>query len=120
MSNGGLCAMKVLRPRAWRWTTFVKLGGAALVTTAGLAVVAVNPSGAVTLLPPTVTSVSPASGPSAGGSTVTVTGSSFRHGVHGSVVSSVQFGTARTTEFDVTGPGKLTVTSPPAAADAKS
>jgi hypothetical protein len=112
--------MKVLRPRAWRWTTFVKLGCAALVSAAGIAVVAVNPSGAVTLLPPSIISVSPASGPSAGGSTVTVTGLAFEDGIHGPVVTSVQFGTARTTDFQVTGRHTLTVVSPPAPSDAKS
>src|ERR1700722_18263232 len=112
--------MEVLRPRARRWTTFVKLGCAALITTAGLAVVAVNPSGAVTLLPPRIVSISPTSGPSAGGSTVTLTGTAFEWGIHGPVVTSVQFGTARTTNFDVTGRHTLTVVSPPAPADAKS
>jgi hypothetical protein len=111
--------MEVLRPRAWRCTTFVKLGCAALVTTAGLAVVAVNPSGATTLLPPTVVSIRPTTGPSAGGSTVTVTGLNFKHGIYGSVVTSVQFGTARTTDFEVATDHVLTVTAPPAPSNAK-
>ena len=111
--------MEVLRPRAWRWTTFVKLGCAALVTTTGLAVVAVDPSGASPLALPSVSSISPATGPNAGGSTVLVTGAAFKHGV-ATVVTSVQFGTARTTDFDVTGRDKLMVTSPPAPPNAKS
>jgi ribosomal protein L24E len=51
---------------------------------------------------------------------VTVTGLAFEDGIHGPVVTSVQFGTARTTDFQVTGRHTLTVVSPPAPSDAKS
>jgi hypothetical protein len=57
---------------------------------------------------PTVTAVSPDNGPTAGGTTVTVTGSGF---VEGS--TSVAFGTTPATAVTVTSDTTLTATSPP-------
>jgi len=58
---------------------------------------------------PSVTGISPAQGPVAGGTTVTVTGVHFDLGV-----TSVSFGTATTTALAVVSPSELTVTAPPA------
>ncbi len=56
---------------------------------------------------PTVTSVSPASGPSAGGTTVTVNGTGFTPG------STVSFGTAAASSVTYLTPYELTAVSPP-------
>jgi hypothetical protein len=59
---------------------------------------------------PTVTGVSPTSGPVAGGGTVTVTGTGFTN------VSKVSFGTVPASNLAVASDTQLAVTSPPAAA----
>jgi hypothetical protein len=56
---------------------------------------------------PTVTSVNPSSGPSTGGTTVTVTGTGF---VAGS--TTVDFGSSSATDVSVTSPEQLSATSP--------
>jgi hypothetical protein len=56
---------------------------------------------------PTVTAVSPDSGPTAGGTTVTITGSGFVTGM------TVQFGSAPATGVTVAGSASLTAVSPP-------
>ena len=63
-----------------------------------------TPSTRVT--PPTISSISPASGPTSGGTTVTITGSNFTG------ASSVGFGSTAAS-FRVTGPTTITATSPP-------
>jgi IPT/TIG domain/Regulator of chromosome condensation (RCC1) repeat len=56
---------------------------------------------------PTVSRVSPSVGPTAGGTTVTVTGSGFKD------VSAVRFGSSNATSFTVTSPTSITAVSPP-------
>jgi subtilase family serine protease len=63
--------------------------------------------------PPTVTSVSPSSGPSTGGTAVTVTGTGF---VAGS--TTVEFGSSPATHVSVSSPEQLSATSPAAATGA--
>ena len=58
------------------------------------------------LAAPTVSSVSPASGPVTGGTSVTVSGTGFASG------ATVDFGTAAASEVDVASPTSLTATSP--------
>jgi len=58
-------------------------------------------------LRPTVTNVSPSSGPSAGGTTVTVTGTGFSSGLSG-----VKFGATPATSFSVVNDTTLTAVSP--------
>jgi IPT/TIG domain len=55
---------------------------------------------------PTVTGVVPNSGPSAGGTTVTITGTGFQ------CVSGVNFGTVAASTFTVVSPTQITATSP--------
>lgn len=59
-----------------------------------------------TILPPTVTSVSPPSGPAAGGTAVTITGSNFAVGAR------VNFGAALATNITVVNPNTITATTP--------
>jgi hypothetical protein len=59
---------------------------------------------------PTVTAVSPAHGPTGGGTLITITGSGFNNGA-----SSVSFGSAETTAFTVDSDSQITVVLPPAA-----
>jgi len=59
---------------------------------------------------PTVTGVSPAHGPTGGGTLVTITGSGFKNGA-----SSVSFGSAVTSAFTVDSDSQITVVLPPAA-----
>jgi hypothetical protein len=59
---------------------------------------------------PTVTKVSPTSGPTAGGTTVTITGTNF------TAASTVQFGSAAATSVTYTSATKLTAVSPAGAA----
>ncbi|HWE67430.1 MAG TPA: IPT/TIG domain-containing protein [Acidimicrobiales bacterium] len=56
--------------------------------------------------PPTVTSVTPAGGPPAGGTTVTITGSGFTH------ASAVKFGTTAAKSFTINSDGSITAVSP--------
>ena len=63
-----------------------------------------TPSTRVT--PPTVSSISPTSGPSGGGTVVTITGSNFNG------ASYVHFGSAPAASFDVTSTTRITATSP--------
>jgi alpha-tubulin suppressor-like RCC1 family protein len=61
-----------------------------------------------TYLPaPTVASVSPSVGPQSGGTTVTITGTTFRS------VTVVKFGFANATSYSVNSEGSITATSPP-------
>lgn len=60
--------------------------------------------------PPTVTGVGPASGPAAGGTTVTITGTNF------TFVSAVTFGTVNATTFTVNSQTRITATAPAQAA----
>lgn len=57
--------------------------------------------------PPTVTGVVPNSGPTTGGTTVTITGTGFQ------CVSGVKFGTTPALNFTVVSPTQITATSPP-------
>ena len=59
---------------------------------------------------PAVTGVSPGSGPSTGGNTVTVTGTGFTG------ASAVAFGTVPATSFTVNSDTSITATVPPGAA----
>ena len=59
--------------------------------------------------PPAVTSVSPASGPTAGGTTVTITGTGFTG------ATAVDFGTTPATSFTVVSGTSITATAPAAA-----
>jgi hypothetical protein len=59
--------------------------------------------------PPTVTGVVPNSGPTAGGTTVTITGTGFQ------CVTGVKFGTTPAGGFTVVSPTQITATSPPGA-----
>ena len=56
--------------------------------------------------PPTVTGVSPASGPTLGGTVVTITGTDFAS------ASAVHFGATSAASFSVDGPTQITATSP--------
>jgi hypothetical protein len=58
---------------------------------------------------PTVSGISPNSGPTAGGTTVTITGTGFN------CVTGVSFGTTAAAGFTVTSPTSITATSPPGA-----
>lgn len=62
------------------------------------------------LVPPSVTGVSPASGPQAGGTSVTITGTGFTG------TSAVEFGTAAASSFAVVSDSEVTASSPPGAA----
>lgn len=64
--------------------------------------------------PPTVTSIAPASGPSGGGTPVTITGSNFTG------VASVTIGGAAATGIDVLNATTITATTPPGVAGAQS
>src|SRR5207302_73456 len=64
--------------------------------------------GRLTYSAPTVTSVTPATGPSAGGTTVTVTGADFVYGA-----TTVYFGTTPSGATTVLTPDSLTTTAPP-------
>jgi hypothetical protein len=68
--------------------------------------------GFVTDPAPTVTVVSPSSGPIAGGTSVTVTGTGFYGGGSSSAVTVVDFGTTPGTSVDVVSATSLTVDSP--------
>lgn len=61
---------------------------------------------------PTVTSVSPATGPTTGGTSVTLTGTNFTG------ATAVSFGGTAATAFTVNGPTSITATTPPRAAGA--
>jgi hypothetical protein len=62
---------------------------------------------AATLLPaPSITAISPASGPVAGGTSVTVTGANFAQ------VQSVSFGTAAAKSFKIASEGQITAVAP--------
>ena len=62
------------------------------------------------LAAPTVTSLSPSSGPAAGGTAVTITGTGFTG------ASAVDFGTAAATNVTVNSSTQITATSPPGTA----
>jgi hypothetical protein len=59
-----------------------------------------------------VTALSPNTGPNAGGTAVTVTGTGFTNFVGKSIVSAVNFGTVAATAFAVTSSTELTAVSP--------
>lgn len=80
-------------------------GGAAIDTPATLPSVTI---GGVSL--PTITGLSPASGPTAGGTTVTITGTGFTG------ATAVQFGGAPADSFSVVSDTSITATSPAGAA----
>jgi IPT/TIG domain len=61
---------------------------------------------------PTVTGVSPGSGPIVGGNTVTVTGAGFTGGTGFITASAVFFGTVPATSFTVNNDGSITATVP--------
>jgi hypothetical protein len=63
-----------------------------------------------TALAPSVTAVSPASGTTAGGTRVTITGTDFTN------ASEVEFGTTPATSFTVLSPTEIAATTPPAPA----
>ncbi len=65
---------------------------------------------------PTVTGVSPAAGPTAGGNTVTITGTGFQNVFGFPGVSTVDFGSVPATSFTVDSDTQLTATIPPGAA----
>ena len=61
---------------------------------------------------PAVTGVSPSSGPSVGGNTVTVTGADFTGGTGFITASAVLFGTVPATSFTVNDDGSITAVVP--------
>jgi thermitase len=61
---------------------------------------------------PTVTGISPAFGPTTGGTSVTITGSGFYGGGSSSLVSAVTFGTIAASDFVVTSNTSITATAP--------
>jgi hypothetical protein len=65
---------------------------------------------------PTVTGVSPAAGPTAGGNTVTITGTGFQNIFGFSGVSEVDFGSVKAPSFNVVSGTQLTATVPPGSA----
>ncbi|MHB1552814.1 MAG: IPT/TIG domain-containing protein [Acidimicrobiales bacterium] len=77
-----------------------------------LALRADPPSGsvspAVSVAAPTVTAITPSTGPVAGGTTVTITGTGFTK------TATVSFGTTAATKVTVTSPTTIVATSPPA------
>jgi hypothetical protein len=62
--------------------------------------------------PPTIKSISPSSGPAAGGKTVTITGSGFYGGGSSSAVSTIKFGSNAATTFNVISDTSITAESP--------
>ena len=65
---------------------------------------------------PTVTGVSPAAGPTAGGNTVTITGTGFQNIFGFPGVSTVDFGSVPASSFTVDSDTQLTATVPPGSA----
>jgi hypothetical protein len=68
------------------------------------------PHAAIAAVPPTVTSVSPTSGPTSGGTSVTITGTAFTG------ATQVSFGGTPATGFTINGATSITATAPAAAA----
>jgi IPT/TIG domain len=93
--------MAVPARRTLLWLTVVLLAAAGLTAAPGVAALLVSP---------TVTAVSPASGRTAGGSRVIVTGTGFNG------VRTVRFGTVAGLELTVLSATRLKVTAPPHAA----
>lgn len=86
-------------------------GIAGLVLIAVLAVCLAAPSFALAAPRPTVTRVSPASGPTSGGKTVTIYGKNFK--INGrNVVRDVRFGTTKATNLRVRSATRLTAKTP--------
>lgn len=67
---------------------------------------------------PTITGVSPAVGPTAGGNTVTITGSGFQNLFHFPGVTTVDFGSVPAPSFTVDSDTQITATVPPGSAGA--
>ena len=67
------------------------------------------------IAPPVITGVSPAAGPTAGGNTVTITGTGFRFS-RGLVVAGLAFGSTPVTNYTVNSDTQITATVPPGAA----
>jgi autotransporter passenger strand-loop-strand repeat protein len=80
-------------------TTTITASVGGITGSTGLTVTAVAAS-------PTVTAVSPASGPSAGGGVVTITGTNFTG------ATKVMFGTTPATSFHIVSPTRITATEP--------
>ena len=72
--------------------------------------------GPVTEATPVVTSISPSSGPSTGGTTVTIHGSGFSNGAGASNVNYVMFGGIQATSNTFISDSEITATSPAASA----
>lgn len=104
--------LRVIGPRQLTVTSPAHPGGTADVrvrTSAGMSQIV--PSDQFTFeYPPSVSSVSPSSGDTAGGDTVTV------HGFHLATAVAVLFGNTPGTQLQVIGPRQLTVTAPAHAA----
>ncbi|HWE70730.1 MAG TPA: IPT/TIG domain-containing protein [Acidimicrobiales bacterium] len=83
------------------------LATAVEVTVAESKCAATGPDINAVATPPTVTSVTPNTGPAAGGTTVTITGSGF------TCVTGVKFGTTPAATFTVVNATTITATSPP-------
>ena len=66
-----------------------------------------------TYVSPTVTGISQTSGPSAGGTLVTITGSGFLNGSGSPAVTAVDFGTTPASDVKVLGDTTITATAPP-------
>src|SRR5437764_234984 len=71
-----------------------------------LALLAVGTTGEAFAAIPTVTSISPTSGPTGGGTTVTITGTNFTG------ATAVKFGSSNATSFTVNSASQITATSP--------
>ncbi len=85
--------------------------GVRIATFVVVALFATNP-GAVWGVAPTVTSLSVSTGPHAGGTTVTITGSGFFNGGSGSAVTGVKFGPYAAAGVSVASDTSLSINSP--------
>jgi hypothetical protein len=85
------------------WPITVPAQGA----TATSLVTTFSPTGVLASSPPTVSTVSPSSGPVAGGTSVTITGTGFTG------ATAVNFGTAAATAFTVDSAAQITAIAPP-------
>jgi hypothetical protein len=88
---------------------------AVLATTAGLLMALPVGATADPTTPPAVTKVAPASGPAAGGTKVTVTGTNFTCGVGLNISTNVSFGGVNSAEVLVSSDTSLTAVAPPGA-----
>jgi hypothetical protein len=101
---GGRCRRKGLRHRAAQATGALLLLAGVVAIQASLAWS--TPAGASTPSVPTVTSITPGTGPTTGGTWVTI------YGAHLTGVRDVEFGRTPATRFTITNSGEITARSP--------